>query len=74
MIEESFFANINVISNGDAQYNWIHGFLVLTSAKHHAPLLVYLNVNFFAMKWPALVKFGVFDLSKEKELVKQLKN
>ena len=74
MIEESFFANINVISNGDAQYNWIHGSLVLTSAKHHAPLLVYLNVNFFAMKWPALAKFGVFDLSKEKEWVKQLKN
>ena len=50
MIEESFFANINVISNGDAQYNWIHGSLVLTSAQHHAPLLVYLKVNFFAMK------------------------
>ena len=45
MIEESFFANINVISNGDAQYNWIHGSLVLTSAQHHAPLLVFLKVN-----------------------------
>ena len=46
MIEESFFANINAISNSDAQYNWIHGSLVLTSAQHHAPLLVYLKVNF----------------------------
>ena len=74
MIEESFFANINAISNGDAQYNWIHGSLVLTSAQHHAPLLVYLKVNFFAMKWPALAKFGILDLSKEKEWVKLLKN
>ena len=74
MIEESFFANINVISNGDAQYNWIHGSLVLTSAQHHAPLLVFLKVNFFAMKWPALPKFGILDLSKENEWVKLLKN
>ena len=50
MIEESFFANINVISNGDAQYNWIHVSLVMTSAQHHAQLLVYLKVNFFAME------------------------
>ena len=74
MIEESFFANINVISNGDAQYNWIHGSLVLTSAQHYAPLLVYIKANFFAMKWPALSKFGILDLSKEKEWVKLLKN
>ena len=50
MIEESFFANINVISNGHAQYNWIQGSLVLTSAQYNTPLLVYLKVNFFAMK------------------------
>ena len=74
MIEESFFANINVISNGDAQYNWIHVSLVMTSAQHHAPLLVYLKVIFFAMEWPALAKFGILDLSKEKEWVKLLKN
>ena len=74
MIEKSFFANINVISNGNAQYNWIQGSLVLTSAQYHTPLLVYLKVNFFAMKWPALAKFGILDLSKENEWVKLLKN
>ena len=70
MIEESFFANINVISNGDAQYNWIHGSLVLTSAQHHAPLLVYLKVNFFRHEMTSPSKIWDFGFEQRNRMSK----
>ena len=70
MIEKSFFANINVISNDNAQYNWIQGSLVLTSAQYHTPLLVYLKVNFFRHEMTSPCKIWDFGFEQRKRMSK----